>query len=35
MHNIKFLDLQKQKKIIQRKLDENIKAVLNHSRFIR
>ena len=34
MHNIKFLDLQKQKKIIQRKLDENIKGVLNHSKFI-
>ncbi len=34
MFNIKFLDLQKQKKSIQKQLDTNIKTVLEHSKFI-
>ncbi len=34
MLDIKFLDLQKQKKSIQKQLDQNIKNVLNHSKFI-
>ena len=34
MLDIKFLDLQKQKKSIQKKLDINIKTVLDHSKFI-